>query len=369
MFGAVQGFTPNMSPEQIAELDRRRGRGDTGPFSDPEGIENKKPWLKPDGTHKSQDEDSTMSTTAEATQILKNRVRMPEEGEPFGKPTLPKREGESESERQVRSHVEDEKDNPGGYPGGRKQAVAIGLDMARRDKTEKSCDQGCTGACDHKGAHPVEKATNALKKYVVSSAPPPGAPPMPKPTGGPKPPQATRPKPPPIPGDAKSMGADDDDAKFADKLFGKSDEAEDIRLLETVIGNEKKEQKEEKELDKNMMPMSSPPPSIGAASAPMATSTMKALNSRSFFIPPPLSPYDPFGVMRNATTVPVVSAAVGEGVGISSGPDVLKSCIVHGTTFRGACGPCGMEKSQNCASCGTQMMKSFGGVLRCPRCR
>lgn len=330
-------------------------------------------------------------------------------------PILPKREGESESERQVRSHVEDMKNAPDKYPGGRKQAVAIGLDMARRKSISKNEGSHTGGAVDgfhpgmstdkmkeldrrrglgdtgpfkdpdvlvnkkpwlkEDGTHkaqegkmddsPLDGKLEGLKKYVISSAPPPGAPPMPKPStgggmggssgggGGGMPKMGGAPKgPPPIPADAKSYSKDDgdhdkdDDDSTVDRLFGKQPDSMKMAYAK-------------KSFDPKDLLVS-------------CTSMMKALNTRSFYIPPPLKPYDPYGVQNNAMSIPVSNATP-----IETGPTatavipqtVYKSCAVHGITYRSelGCHPCNVAKSTECQTCGAGMMKSFGGVYRCPR--
>jgi len=88
-------FTPNMSQEQVSEMDRRRGLGDTGLFNNTNLLVAKKPWQNPDGTHKSASEDEEpMSDTQKAVQILKG-ISMPE-GE-----KLVKRGDEEEEEDEV----------------------------------------------------------------------------------------------------------------------------------------------------------------------------------------------------------------------------------------------------------------------------
>jgi hypothetical protein len=290
MAGAVYGFTPNMSQDDVTELDRRRGLGDHGAFNDPDILVNKRPWLRPDGTHKSSGDEKTMSKTAEATETLK-AMKVPTGGEPFGK-----------------------------------------------------C--GCSGPCDHQKESAM-KCMDGLKKYAGKTLGPRG------------------------------MGME----------MSLDSEKDDVSALEALLEHEKKEAKEEVEkmlpgeLSKPS-PLSSDTTAVTAASTtpapppatpPPATASnamaMKSLNTRSFFIPPPLQAYDPYGVNRNATTIPVSRAAIGEGSERSVQPDVFKSCTTHGVTFRASqgCHPCNVQKSLECKECGSGMMKSFGGVYRCPR--
>lgn len=285
---SVAGFTPNLTTGQVMDLDRRRGMGDTGTFTQPEGLEAKKPWLNPDGTHKAQ-EDSM--------------------------PLPPKREGETEFERDIRHYTNEVKDNPKKYPGGQKQAIAIAANEAG---VAKKGDDG----------DPYNGRLEGLKKYVISSAPPPGAPKMPSaapktpaapaaPSMGAKPP--TPPmgamKPPPIPGDAKGM----------------------YRSIE--------EDHEDEE------------------------DTEKALTTRSMYVPPPMGPYDPFGILRNGSSVPSRQIPIDTYVNSMKPMDAYKSCVVHGVSYRDSvgCPPCAIQKSSMCKTCNGQMYKTAGGTLTCPR--
>ncbi len=115
----------------------------------------------------------------------------------------------------------------------------------------------------------------------------------------------------------------------------------------------------------------------------------KALTSRSFHIPRPYGGYDPYNVLRSATTVTnrQYSGLTNPSQGFS--PDAqntledvteaekkrtqqltYKSCPTHGITYRidNFCAPCEINKSSTCQSCGTIMNKSYGGTLFCPRC-
>lgn len=323
--GAVDGFRPNMSAEEMAELDRRRGLGDQGSFNDPDIIVSKKPWLKPDKTHKSQSE----APMHDGMDDLIRAMQIPEGGKPFGKLLPEKRSGESEFERQIRHFTEKVKENPEKYPGGHKQAIAI-------------------------AAHEAGVAKKGGMPPVISSAPKPAG------LGQVKPPRgvmSSSPKPtyrppglsPSVKGYAVGSAEDKDkeDGEFADKIFGK-----------------------------NVMPppaapaMAPPsPPAPMPAGGSMATSTMKALRSSSFYIPPPMQPYDPFGVQRSATTIPVSKAEIGENAPPVRLGDTYKSCMTHGMTYKAeqGCHPCNIQKASVCKNCGSTMMKTAGGSLSCPR--
>lgn len=366
--GAVSGFTPNMTQAQISEYDRRRGLGDMGAFNDPDLIVNKKPWLKPDGTHKSNDE-ADMSKTNEATEILK-AMRVPERGEPFAKPELPKREGESEQERQVRSHVVDEKNNPKEYPGGRKQAIAIGISQAERksvDDGDKDDDMDDQDLGDKLfGKSKESESRDRTRAYGRRE---------------------------------RHIGL----RQFASKV-GKGvgdepkSEKDDVNVLEQLLEHEKDEMRSEEERKPGKAyggqmypgssggmagsapapaPAPSPPPATGPTGVGpsmgigKSMEMLKALNSRSMHIPAPLGPYDPFGVMQRAVQVPTSGQMPHEGmpVTLKAQAETHDFCGTHGITYRKAlgCGPCNIAKCNECEKCGSQMHKSFGGVLRCPR--
>jgi hypothetical protein len=130
-------FLPSMNQEQVSEMDKRRGVGDTGTYTNPSKVVAKEPWMQPNGTHKAAPLDDDTK-------------------EDLAKPILPKRKDESEAERQVRSHVEDAKNNPDKYPGGRDQAIAIGLHQAGvgRKKSQESAMSA------------TKQATKLLKSFV-----------------------------------------------------------------------------------------------------------------------------------------------------------------------------------------------------------
>jgi hypothetical protein len=114
-------------------------------------------------------------------------------------------------------------------------------------------------------------------------------------------------------------------------------------------------------------PMMSPAPP-----APMMAGSAlgKALSSRSMFIPRPMGAYDPFGIQRSATQLPVHTASVTEYGTMQQHPSAAyKSCSTHGITYRSdlGCHPCTVSKSRECSQCGIEMHKAMGGVLRCPR--
>lgn len=120
-----------------------------------------------------------------------------------------------------------------------------------------------------------------------------------------------------------------------------------------------------------------------------AKETAKALNSRSFYIPPPRVQHDPFAIQRSATTpttrnhsalrgpegvAPLVgdtfeALAEDESVRTRTAPDTYKSCAAHGISYRAdrGCHPCSIMKSMVC-KCGGQMVKSPGGASKCASC-
>lgn len=145
---------------------------------------------------------------------------------------------------------------------------------------------------------------------------------------------------------------------------------------------------EEDELSK--MGIGGPPTPSPATSpkapSPPTPSVSKALNSRSLSIPPPRTPYDPFGINRSATT-PVtrrysgitqendVAPLIGETMEEAAIKEqrlldqASKSCPVHGITFKSNsyCHPCEVEKSQTCSGCGNRLYKSLQGYI-CTHC-
>lgn len=76
-------FTPNMPQSQVSELDRRRGHGDVGTYTNPDRVEAKRPWDKDakKSEHTDEHEEEKMnqlmgkSVTAQAIDILKGCVR------------------------------------------------------------------------------------------------------------------------------------------------------------------------------------------------------------------------------------------------------------------------------------------------------
>lgn len=368
--GAVSGFTPNMSKEQVAEYDRRRGLGDMGAFNDPDLLINKRPWLRPDGTHKSNGE-GDMSKTQEAINTLKAMI-VPEHGENFAKDN---------------GKALEQTPYPGSAPSTAQGSSTSGV----INVPKKPLREGTFG-------------NDRLPKVVVGGK-----------------------------SIDKDDEGDDEMSDLSDKLFGKSDqqrhgmaaaqrerqrmagrrerqigmrhagtgkalesEDDDVDVLEQLLDHEKKEAEEEKKAlpgelahmqasdgGTSPRPAPSPPPmppsspSAGGAGVGPSMSIgkgmeiLKALNSRSMHIPAPHGPYDPFNVMRSATSVPTSGPQRHEGqtVTLRAEAETHDACPTHGLTYRKSlgCHPCNLAKSQECQTCGAGMMKSFGGVMRCPR--
>lgn len=310
-------FTPNMSPAQIAEHDRKRKEN-------PDLLYDQGP------------------------SVADNDVKELRRGRKETMPIPPKREGETNLQRYIRHYSDEVKENPDKYPGGRKQAIAIGYSEAGEAKKSDS---------------PLDDKMESLKKWVKKGPPPiPGAgivSSAPRPAGPtasvPKPKAPSNPyRPPGLSPSIKNVegGADDEDEEFADNIFGKNVPMAAAPATPT------------------------PPPagmgastgSPGMAAANSALSTMKSLNSGSMHVFRPVGNWDPYGVNRSATTIPVHSAPIAEQQ-TTAKPDVWKSCVAHGVNYRagGQCEPCRIAKSTECVTCGAGMSKSFGGVYRCPR--
>lgn len=377
--GSIAGFTPNMSQEQIAEFDRRRGLGDMGTFKEPDFLINKKPWLRADGTHKAQDE-GDMSKTQEAIQTLKG-MRVPDQGQNFGKPGVG--------------------DDGGG-------TISSGVGAARLTMPAKPKAPAVGGGAGMMSPKAPAQARTGTGRVINN--------PFSKTTD-------------------EEPDEKDDDEDIGDKLFGKADkfgmasaqrahqresgrrersigmrhagksgdesapepksEKDDVVLLEKLLNHEKEEELEEEkkgmvlpgETSKfdagGMSSAPSPSPAPGPATGPSPSGTgpsmgigksmdaLKALNSRSMHIPAPHGPYDPFGIQRSGSAVPTSGSMPHEGT-----PHTLQTahathdvCSAHGITYRKSlgCAPCTLAKSFECKTCGTTMHKSFGGVYRCAR--
>jgi hypothetical protein len=114
-------YNPNMSPEEVARIDAKRGRG--------QGADD--PASDQDPSHEITKKGSEMTNFLD---LLKsdNDSDVGPEGEEFGKP-LPaqkKREDESEFEHKIRQWSEEVEDRPKRFPGGKDQAVAIAAEQA-----------------------------------------------------------------------------------------------------------------------------------------------------------------------------------------------------------------------------------------------
>lgn len=113
----------------------------------------------------------------------------------------------------------------------------------------------------------------------------------------------------------------------------------------------------------------------------------KALTSRSLHIPKPYGNYDPFEILRSATTATSSRFSGLINPAQNFAPDVLntfedvankekarthityKSCSTHGITYRTdrTCAPCDISKATTCGTCGTTLNKALGGLF-CPNC-
>jgi 7-cyano-7-deazaguanine synthase in queuosine biosynthesis len=75
--------------------------------------------------------------------------------------------------------------------------------------------------------------------------------------------------------------------------------------------------------------------------------------------------------MQRAVSMPTSGQMSHEGtpVTLKAQAETHDLCGTHGITYRksNGCGPCNLAKCSECEKCGSQMHKSFGGVLRCPR--
>lgn len=141
---------------------------------------------------------------------------------------------------------------------------------------------------------------------------------------------------------------------------------------------------EGEELEKDISPIpgfKQGPMKMNEAQAPQ-DEAIKALSSKNF---PMLRPRgDEWDVFRSATTQTTrkhsnlygpdgVAPLVGETISQVNEDELkrttYKSCGAHGLVFRAdrVCHPCEISKNSMCKGCGTEMMKSPGG-MQCPNC-
>jgi hypothetical protein len=317
-------FLPSMTQQQVSELDARRTQGDIEPYTNPTYPINKKPWLNQFGVHK---------------------------GEPMA----------AKSGEGAKEFFDEEKKEPE-----HKQGFDSIKEFADQEKKEKK----------HKGSSSVAswlKEELEEKEHTEKGNPPPTPPDTkfdfsdvkPKPPSGELSPwkkaktaietkmenikQFVRPK----DGAPKSSTK----TKF-DVNYGKN---------APLANSMEDEAKAMPGMAASPAPMMSPAPP-----APMMAGSAlgKALSSRSMFIPRPMGAYDPFGIQRSATQLPVHTASVTEYGTMQQHPSAAyKSCSTHGITYRSdlGCHPCTVSKSRECSQCGIEMHKAMGGVLRCPR--
>lgn len=117
----------------------------------------------------------------------------------------------------------------------------------------------------------------------------------------------------------------------------------------------------------------------------------KALSTRSMYIPRPNGPYDPYNIMRSATTpttrghsrlggpegtAPLVGdtmRTVEDDANVRARHPMYKSCGYHGLTHRAdtGCVMCGdmAMKSNSCKACGGTKEKVKGGISACTDCK
>lgn len=114
----------------------------------------------------------------------------------------------------------------------------------------------------------------------------------------------------------------------------------------------------------------------------------KALNSRSFHIPRPMGPYDPFAIQRSATTIytdklsklpkpegyaPLIRDTIQfvseKPANLKNPSDEVEKCLVHGIAYKSqnGCYPCNMTKSMMCKNCGEPLVKQKGGYSACSK--
>lgn len=116
-------------------------------------------------------------------------------------------------------------------------------------------------------------------------------------------------------------------------------------------------------------------------------STAKALSTKSYHVPRPLGEYDPYGIMRSATTTTSHRHTALKGVNgvapdvmdtmmdvasrkVHPETDVYKTCPAHGTIYKSqkGCWPCDVFKSSLCKGCDGEMDKGPAGAMVCKNC-
>lgn len=303
-------FLPNMSKQEMAEYDKRRGQGDVELFHHPTLVTAKKPWQNLNGTHKAQlEEEKPMTETVKAISLLKgiNNNSVSQASHAASQRASQRQQGRKE--RQIEEYHMTKKGAPLDEKfEGLKKFVMTSAPAPSGASLPHGSQTGVASAGGQTGMSPAHSALSAV----------------PKPSG-----------PPPIPS-MKSVKEDDDD-DFTDKLFGKSLEDQKKDFIKHMDDFE--------------------------------TEYMsKALNSKSMAVLRPNHMYDPFNVMRSATTSVVHKADIAE----TNTPNfrdqvVYKSCVTHGISYRSevGCHPCNVFKSNNCSHCGSAMTKTAGGSLAC----
>lgn len=311
-----KNFTPNMSQEMVALMDRRREAGDRSTFTNPDGIVPKKPWLKPDGTHKStEDREDEMPDTNKKSALDKAL-------EGLKKYVLSS------------AHPPAGMSAPPGSVTGVKQTGGIG---------------GAPSPAAHAALAAVKPAA-------------------------PKPAMGGAMKPPPIPS-MKSMAMEKCGDGIADMLDGmkdtkKSEPSQAAKQAQSASSSRDANRRfGKRERDIHAHQMSQTSKSLEQDTRWPAAA--KALNSSSMHVMAPLGPYDPYNIMRNATAVPTHMANPGEAHGMVTRPSVTyKSCDVHGTMHKSdaGCHLCAVQKSMECDTCGTALvkMRGNGGEPTCP---
>jgi len=373
-----KSYTPNMTPQQIAEQDRKRGGGykdsSVGDFSVDDYPKDKKPWLIKTPVNKGP------NTMTNLLDLLKASDDEDED----------KDKKESHFERKISANMREMKDNPDKYPGGRKQAIAIAANQAGVSKA---------------GPPPVPKSgpppvPSKLKGTVTSETPGERA-------------KGPLPGMPPAEKSLEDLFDEEGETlkkEWTDKAFesGKGSEIDRARKEPTVPPAQTVRQITNKpeytsgtkpeaghtisrqaslhgagqSLTANQ-PKGSPEYSLGTKLQGMG----KALTTRSMHIPRPQGVYDPFGVYNSAMKTMTrqnsalyspegVAPLVGDTLKDVSGKDYNRvadpynNCPTHGTVYKSSvgCFSCGLYKSTCCSSCNARLTKSAGGNLFCPNC-
>lgn len=300
-------FTPNMPPEMVAEMDRRRGQGDMSTYNNPDGIVRKRPWLNPDGTHKSNEREDEMQN----------------EKSPLEK-----------SLENLKKFVLSSAHAPSGT----------------------SAPHGSQTGVRSAGGHSGMPSPNASAALGAVSAPKPPKPSM----GGAKPP--------PLP-NMKSMSDEERVGDGVASMLEDMSEAKksEPNAAAHAAREEASQREAARRFGKRERDIRAHQMTTDTSKSFAWEEASKALNSRSMHVLRPLGQYDPYQIARAGTAVPMSRIAPPELEAQMRPSPVYKSCVIHGLMHKSdaACHLCTTQKSMSCKSCGGQLVKMRGGGMSC----